>query len=48
MNYLENTSDIHVYVSCALQKDQLRIVTYLCPHTLAREAAARKLGEVSV
>ncbi|KAF2996917.1 aromatic prenyltransferase (DMATS family) [Curvularia kusanoi] len=45
--YLEKTRDIHVYVSCALQKDQLRIVTYLCPHTLAREAEARKLREIS-
>ncbi|KZM25643.1 4-O-dimethylallyl-L-tyrosine synthase [Ascochyta rabiei] len=42
-NFLENTCDIHFYVSCALQKDQLRVVTYLCPQTLAREAELRKL-----
>ncbi|KAF3084244.1 hypothetical protein TWF569_009584 [Orbilia oligospora] len=27
----------HFYVSCALQKDQLRVVTYLCPQTLDQE-----------
>ncbi|KAL5386202.1 hypothetical protein DPSP01_004285 [Paraphaeosphaeria sporulosa] len=43
--FLESTGDIHFYVSCALAKDQLRVVTYLCPQTLAREEEARrKLG----
>ncbi|KAJ8113079.1 hypothetical protein OPT61_g4711 [Boeremia exigua] len=39
--YLQKTSDINIYVSCALQKDQLRVVTYLCPQVLAREADAQ-------
>ncbi|KAF1976876.1 aromatic prenyltransferase [Bimuria novae-zelandiae CBS 107.79] len=41
-DFLESTGDIHFYVSCALAKDQLRVVTYLCPQTLAREEEARK------
>ncbi|KAF9691031.1 hypothetical protein EKO04_011226 [Ascochyta lentis] len=40
---LEKKCDTHFYVSCALQKDQLRVVTYLCPQTLARETESRKL-----
>ena len=40
--FLESQCDIHFYVSCALQLDQLRVVTYLCPQTLSRENEARK------
>jgi len=40
--FLEGQCDIHFYVSCALQKDQLRVVTYLCPQTLSREKQANK------
>ncbi|OAQ79632.1 aromatic prenyltransferase [Purpureocillium lilacinum] len=39
---LESHVGSHFYVSCALQKDQLRIVTYLCPQILAQETAARE------
>ncbi|KAF2009111.1 aromatic prenyltransferase [Aaosphaeria arxii CBS 175.79] len=41
-SFLESQCDIHFYVSCALQKDQLRVVTYLCPQTLSREIQAQK------
>ncbi|KAH9991415.1 tryptophan dimethylallyltransferase-domain-containing protein [Xylariaceae sp. FL0662B] len=37
---LEERCGSHFYVSCALEKDQLRVVTYLCPQTLAREREA--------
>ncbi|PVH95354.1 aromatic prenyltransferase [Periconia macrospinosa] len=40
--FLESQCDIHFYVSCALQLNQLRVVTYLCPQTLSRENQARK------
>ncbi|KAL5435821.1 hypothetical protein PMIN06_011045 [Paraphaeosphaeria minitans] len=40
--FLESTGNIRFYVSCALANDQLRVVTYLCPQTLAREEEARK------
>ncbi|KAJ6439353.1 aromatic prenyltransferase [Purpureocillium lavendulum] len=39
---LESHVGSHFYVSCALQKDQLRVVTYLCPQILAQEKAARE------
>ncbi|KAK6348142.1 hypothetical protein TWF718_005956 [Orbilia javanica] len=42
----------HFYVSCVLQKDQLRIVTYLCPRTLDQEAQAvqkrRDMAQISL
>ncbi|KAI1081428.1 tryptophan dimethylallyltransferase-domain-containing protein [Whalleya microplaca] len=40
---LEQRCGSHFYVSCALEKDQLRVVTYLCPQTLEREREAREL-----
>ncbi|KAF2462690.1 aromatic prenyltransferase [Lindgomyces ingoldianus] len=40
--FLQSQRDIHFYVSCALDKDQLRVVTYLCPQTLSREISAKK------
>ncbi|EPS38125.1 hypothetical protein H072_8169 [Dactylellina haptotyla CBS 200.50] len=37
---LEDHVGSHFYVSCALQGDQLRVVTYLCPQSLDREREA--------
>ncbi|KAK6358207.1 hypothetical protein TWF730_007558 [Orbilia blumenaviensis] len=39
---LSNHCGTHFYVSCALQKDQLRVVTYLCPQTLYLEKQTMK------
>ncbi|ORY09851.1 tryptophan dimethylallyltransferase-domain-containing protein [Clohesyomyces aquaticus] len=44
--FLQSQCDIHFYVSCALDKDELRVVTYLCPQTLSREISARKRSKL--
>ena len=41
-SFLESQCNTHFYVSCALYRTQLRVVTYLCPQTLSREEEARK------
>ncbi|CAI6334778.1 unnamed protein product [Periconia digitata] len=39
--FLRDQCDVHFYIGCALEVDQLRVVTYMCPQILSREDLGR-------